>query len=155
MIETDQAPQPQYYPNPLESQQSTMLMLTDVNEPIRKLMLFYMGQQEDNQGNTIQVGEQLLSSEGIHSVIGQIETVVNRITTMTAFNRKRDIPKILKVFYKPLVQDLLFNKVRYNIKNNADRNKIYWCAFNLALITAKRADGETLTDKKFMKGSQQ
>ena len=131
---------------------SSILQLTNPENELLKMELTFRSQILDKDSNVIQIGEPLLNDEGVSSVIGQVQSVVNQVAIMSSFD-KNDIPKIIDFLGDTLSKDLMMNRVKYNITTAAARDKVYFSAISTTYITLKRAmnNGE----RSFWKGSQQ
>lgn len=138
--------------SPMNQYGSSILQLTNPQKEIQKMELTFRSQILDKDGNAIQIGPPLMNEEGISSVVGQVQSVVNQITIMSDFDEK-DVPLLIDFLGDTLAKDLMMNRIRYEIKIPAARDKIYFSALSGAYITLKRAvkNGE----RSFWKGSQQ
>lgn len=148
MIESEQAP----FMSPLNQYGGTIVQLTNPDGELYKMELTLRSQILDKDGNAVQVGEPLLSEEGINSVIGQVQSIINQVTVMSNFEAK-DLPLMIDFLGDTLAKDLMLNRDRYRIKNASARDKIYFAVCTGAYIVMKRAlnNGE----RGFWKGSQQ
>lgn len=140
------------FANPLSQFGSSILQLTNPESEIYKMELTLRSEILDKEGNPKRIGFPLLNDEGISSVIGQVQTIVNQITIMSNFESK-DIPLLIDFLADTLAKDLMQNRKKYQIDNSAARDKIYYSVLSTAYITLKRAlnNGE----RGFWKGSQQ
>ena len=108
----------------------------------------------DKEGKATKVGDPLMNELGINSVIGQVQSIVNRVTIMSNLN-KNEVPMLIDFLGDTLAKDLMMNRIRYQIKESSSRDKIFFTALSNAFICMKRAFDEGISDKKFWKGSQQ
>lgn len=138
--------------SPMSQYGSSILQLTNPQKEIQKMELTFRSQILDKDNNPQQIGPPLMNEEGITSVIGQVQSVVNQITIMSNFDDK-DVPLLIDFLGDTLAKDLMMNRIRYEIKTPAARDKIYFSALSGAYVTLKRAvkNGE----RGFWKGSQQ
>ena len=138
--------------SPLNQYGGTIVQLTNPEGELYKMELTLRSQILDADGNPVQIGQPLLSDEGISSVIGQVQTIINQATVMSNFTDK-DIPLLVDYLADTLAQDLMQNRVKYNITNTSARSKIFFAACTGSFIILKRAmnNGE----RGFWKGSQQ
>lgn len=140
------------YLSPMQSYQGTILQLTNPEAEMYKLELSLRNMKIDNNGKLVKLGEPLLNEIGISSVIGQVQALMNQVTIMSNFE-KNDIEKLTDYLGDTLARDLMLNRIKYEIKDGYDRDKIYFQSLTCAFVTMKRAleQGE----KRFWKGSQQ
>jgi len=140
------------YLSPMQSYGSSIVSMTNPEDELFKMELTLRGQILDKDGNVKQAGEPLLNEEGINNVIGTVQTLVNRISVMSNFN-KYEVPMLIDFLGDTLAVDLMLNRVRYGIKNVAVRNKIFFTVLSTSFVTLKRGFEEG--EKRFWKGSQQ
>ena len=147
-METEQQAAP--YMTPMDRYGSSIYHMTSTEDEIKKL--------EETFRGTIYIGNKVISSkeplmndEGINSMIGSLQSVVNRITIMSNFD-KTDIENIINFYADTVAKDLMLNKRKYGISNNSARDKVYFSLLTVAFSTMKRALEEG--DKRFWKGSQ-
>ena len=148
--------QPQQLPSsslmtPRDEYGGSIITLTNPEKVIENAKLTYRSQIEDSDGVVHQNGEPLMNEEGINSVIGQIQTLVNQVTVMSNLN-KMEIPMLVEFLGDTLAKDLMMNRIRYDIKSSSSRDKIYFTALTSAFVCMKRAYEEG--EKRFWKGSQ-
>lgn len=138
--------------SPMQQYSSSILQLTNPENEIFKMELTLRSQIVDKDGNPHNVGDPLLNEQGISSVIGQVQALLNQVTIMSNFEKK-DIPLMIDFLGDTLAKDLMMNRLRYNIRTPAARDKIYFAALSGAYVCMKRAlnNGE----RGFWKGSQQ
>lgn len=138
--------------SPMQQYGSSILQLTNPENEILKMELTFRSQILDKDGNVIQVGEPLMNDEGVSSIIGQVQSIVNQVAVMSNFEVK-DLPKLIDFLGDTIAKDLMMNKIRYNIKSSSSRDKIFFSAISTTYVTLKRAvnNGE----RGFWKGSQQ
>ncbi len=150
--EQPQVARPISYQSPINQYASSILTLTNPENELHKMELSFRGMIIDKDGNAKQLGTALLNEEGISSVIGQVQIIVNQVTIMSNFT-KYDIPILLNFLGDSLAKDLMMNRRTYQIKSTADRDKIYFATLGSAFITLKRGFEEG--DRRFWKGSTQ
>jgi len=137
--------------SPMQNYASSILQLTNPENEIYKMELTLRSQIVDKEGNPQTVGDPLCNELGVNSVIGQVQVVVNQVTIMSNFE-SRDIPLLVDFLGDTMAKDLMMNRIRYDIKTPAARDKIYFAALTGSYICLKRAlnNGE----RGFWKGSQ-
>jgi len=138
--------------SPMQQYGSSILQLTNPDQELLKMELTFRAQILNEDGKAKQIGQPLLNDEGISSVIGQVQSVVNQVTIMSNFQEK-DIPMLIDFLGDTLSKDLMMNRKAYEIETAAARDKIYFVSLSTAYVTLKRAlnNGE----RGFWKGSQQ
>lgn len=131
----------QQYKQPMDTYSGAIIQLTDPQELLFAMELTFKGHKLDRDGNIIDTGDRLLNDKGINSIIGQIQSILNRVTVLS--NVDSDI---IEKFMLPLVdtiaQDLMVNKKTYEIKDSVTRTKISNIAQNTAHICLLRAKEE-------------
>lgn len=149
-------PQPQVrtspYQSPMHNFGSSIILLTNPESELRKMELVWRSMIADSEGNVKAVGEPLMNELGINSVLGQIQAIISQVTVMSNLN-KNEIPMLIDFLGDTLAKDLMMNRVAYQIRTPAARDKIYYTSLTGAFICMKRAYEEG--DKRFWKGSQQ
>ena len=140
------------YANPMSNYGSSILMLTSPKNSLYELELTYRGLRENKDGDFIKVGKPLMNEEGVNSVLGIAQSIINQVTILGNLN-KTDIPSLMELLSDTLARDLMINKLRYEITDSTARDKIYFSTLSSAYITMKRAFEEG--DRRFWKGSQQ
>jgi len=143
--------QPMPFMTPRDEYGGSIVTLTNPENVIFKLELTYRSQVEDKDGNIKQIGAPLMNEEGINSVIGQIQTLVNQVTVMSNLN-KAEVPMLVDFLGDTLAKDLMVNRLKYNIISSSARDKIFFTALTSAFVCMKRAFEEG--EKRFWKGSQ-
>lgn len=143
--------QPMPFMTPRDEYGGSIVTLTNPYKVIDNAKLTYRSQIEDSNGNIVQNGEPLMNEEGINSVIGQIQTLVNQVTVMSNLN-KAEVPMLVDFLGDTLAKDLMMNRIKYEIKSSSSRDKIYFTALTSAFVCMKRAFEEG--EKRFWKGSQ-
>ena len=138
--------------SPMQQYGSSILQLTNPDHELLKMELTFRSQILDKDGNIVQIGDPLMNDEGVSSVIGQVQSIVNQVTVMSNFGDK-DIALLIDFLADTLAKDLMMNRENYDIDEGAARDKIYFSAVSTTYITLKRAlnNGE----RSFWKGSQQ
>lgn len=106
----------------------------------------------EHENQLVQVSPALMNEQGIRSIIGHVESVVNRITSMSKFDDKQ-VYNLIMAFSEALRIDLMLNRVRYEITNPSARYKIAFEAKMCAYASLQKAheQGERL----FLKSSHQ
>jgi len=140
------------YASPMHNFGGSILLLTNPENELTKMELTFRSMRVDAKGNTQVVGDPLMNELGINSVIGQVQSIVSQVTVMSNLN-KNEIPMLTDFLGDTLAKDLMLNRVNYEIKTPAARDRIYFTALATAFICMKRAYEEG--DKRFWKGSQQ
>ena len=90
--------------SPMQQYGSSILQLTNPENELLKMELTFRSQILDKDSNVIQIGKPLLNDEGVSSVIGQVQSVVNQVAIMSSFD-KHDIPKIIDFLGDTLSKD--------------------------------------------------
>lgn len=140
------------YQAPMHQPGGSMIHMTNPENELLKMELTLRSQILDDKGNPKRCGDPLMNDEGISSVMGYVQTVVNQVTIMSNLNRN-EISGLMDFLSDTLANDLMLNRERYNIQTASARSKIFFTALTSAFITMKRAyEGD---DKRFWKGSQQ
>lgn len=141
------------YQSPMYNYAGSIIMLTNPSD-----LLFQLEQDlrnviyNENTKEYDPLGDPLLNNEGVSSVLSIVRSRVNQITIMSNLEEK-NINALQELLADNLAQDLMINRVKYNIKNPSARTKIMdnTCAY--AFICMRRAYNEG--DRRFWKGSQQ
>lgn len=138
--------------SPMQQYGSSILELTNPQNELLKMELTFRAMILDKDGNERQIGKPLMNEEGISSVIGQVQSLVNQVTIMSNF-KDNDIPMMVEFLGDTLAKDLMMNRIAYKIESTSSRDKIYFSALATTFVTLKRAlnNGE----RGFWKGSQQ
>jgi len=139
------------YQSPMNNLAGSILFLTNPENELHRFELTLRNCIIDETGKPIQLGEPLLNEEGIKSIIGQTQSIVNQDTVMSHF--QEEIPQLLDLFADSLIKDLMMNRVTYNIKIAAARDKILSMATVHAYTCLRR--GFEQGERRFWKGSQQ
>lgn len=140
---------------PMQQYGSSILLLTNPENDLYKMELTFRGMKLNNDGNPEEAGEPYMNAEGVTSVIGQVQAIVSQVTIMSNLSKDNEIPNIMDFLGDTLAKDLMVNRFKYGIKDFATRDKIYFIALTQAFITMKRACEQSLSDKKFWRGSVQ
>lgn len=153
MTETDANPTPPYtLTNPMNNYGGSIIYLTNPDNELRKLELTLRNAIEDEQGNVISKGPPLLNEEGIRSIVGLVQSVVNQVTIMSSL-QEWEVESIGDMLADTLARDLMVNRKSYQIINASARDRIFTNALITARVTMNRARNES--DKRFWKGSTQ
>lgn len=128
----------------------SIYQMTEVDPEIRRFKLSLMSGEEQPDGTIIYYDEPILNDKGVRSVMGQIDSIVHRITIMSNLSNE-EISKEMISSSRTLILDLMFNRVNYGIKNSiSDRTKIVSMFQSLVFSCIKRSmSGD---DKRFWKG---
>lgn len=140
------------YSSPMHNFAGSILLLTNPDNELYKLELSLRNMVLDREGNQKSAGKALLNEEGIMSVLGQTQAIVNQVTVMSNLE-PQEIPRLVDFLADTLARDLMVNRHYYAIENAAARDKIYFMALTSAFICMKRANEEG--ERRFWKGSQQ
>ena len=140
------------YANPMNNYGSSIIAMTNPDDELYKMELTFRSQVIDGNGVAQTVGEPLMNELGINSVIGVVQSLVNRVTVMSNLN-KHDVPMLIDFLGDTLAKDLMMNRNKYKIRTTTARSKIFFTAISTAFVTMKRAYEQG--EKIFWKGSQQ
>ena len=140
------------FQTPMSQFGTSVLQLTNPDKDLLKMEMTFRAQAQDSDGNIVQLGNPLMNDEGISSVIGQVQAIVNQVTVMSNIDEK-NIPILIDFIGDTLAKDMMVNRIRYHITNPAARDKIYFSALATSFVCLRRAlnNGE----RSFLKGSQQ
>ena len=155
MEETQEVP-PQIrsspYQSPMHQYGSAIILLTNPENELHRMELTFRGMKLDDEGTAKQIGIALMNDNGVSSVIGTIQSLVNQISIMSNLDKK-NISNLIDYIGDTLAKDLMINRISYGIVSVTARDKIYQTALSTSFITLKRAFEEG--DKRFWKGSVQ
>lgn len=140
------------YASPMYNYGSSIVTLTSPDDELYKMEMSLKGLREDDRGNVVKVGEPLLNTDGINSVMSQVQALMSRVSIMSNFD-KYDVPAILDFLGDTLAKDLMLNRVDYGIVSPSVRDKVYFLVLASAWTALKRGYEEG--DRRFWKGSQQ
>lgn len=145
--------QPQgYMASPVNLYGGAIEKLTDPEDEMYKMELTLRGYKLSHSGQAIPMGEPLISDEGISSMIGIIQGLVQR-SGIIGFVEKNDRNVLLMEMSDTIIKDLMVNRLKYKITNPSARDRILNIATSNAFVTLNRSlDGG---DRRFWKGSQQ
>ena len=138
--------------SPMNSYAGTIVAMTNPQGELRKLELTLKSMVEDSHGNTRKIGDALMNELGVNSVLGQVQSLVNRNTIMSNLD-DGEVSVLMDFIGDTLSRDLMMNREKYGIDNSASRDKIFFSALSTAFVVLKRGFEEG--DKRFWKGSQQ
>lgn len=141
-----------FFTNPRNMYGSAITTLTNPENEVTKMELTFKNARMDSNNNITTTGKPLMNEYGINSIIGIVQSVMNQVTVMSNIN-KQEIPNLMEFLSDTLSRDLMINRVAYDIKSKASRDKIFFTALTSTYITLKRAYEEG--DKRFWKGSVQ
>lgn len=142
----------QPYASPMSQMQGNMVVMTNPDDEIYKFELALKGKMLNRENREVAISPALMNDVGVGSVVGQVQAAVNRVAVMSNFDSS-DIPRVIELLADGLVQDLMMNRVHYQIIDGSARNKIFNMSLILVFITCKRALDEG--DRRFWKGTQQ
>lgn len=155
-MDTAQFEQPQVksspYASPMNNFSGSIIFLTNPDNELFKLEMTLRNMVMGKEGEPRSVGKPLLNDEGVSSVVGQVQAIVNQVTVMSNLEPE-EIPRLVDFLADTLARDLMINRGQYNIENGSSRDKIYFGALTSAFICMKRANEEG--ERRFWKGSQQ
>lgn len=140
------------YSSPMHNYGSSIIMMTNPEDELYKMELTFRSANLNAEGEVIPVGDPLMNELGINSVVGIVQSIVNRVTIMSNLE-KFDIVQVMDFLGDTLSKDLMMNRLVYNIKTATARDKIYFTTLSSSFMTMKRALQEG--EKRFWKGSQQ
>lgn len=151
--EQAQAPQVRSspYQSPMHQFAGSILLLTNPENELYKLELTLRGLVEA-KGELKQNGESLLNDEGVRSVLGQAQALVNRVTVMSNLE-STEVANLMDFLADTLAKDLMLNRTFYEIKNASARDRIFYEVLATTFVCLKRAADEG--ERKFWKGSEQ
>jgi len=152
MQQAGQAAAASSFQSPMHGYGSSIILLTNPENELYKMELALRGMIMDKDGKPHSVGDPLMNDEGINSVMGQTQAIVNQITIMSNLT-KYEVPMMIDFLGDTIAKDLMVNREKYHITNYAARDKIYFLTLSTAFITMKRAFEEG--DKRFWKGATQ
>ena len=144
---------PMPFGNPQQSFGSSISTLTNPENELFKMELALRNMILDKDGNPKSVGEPLLNEMGISSVMGQIQAIVSQTTIMSNFDKREEVIILTDFLADTLAKDLMINRIKYNIRSQASRSKIYFIAVSSSYICLKRAFSEG--ERRFWKGTEQ
>jgi hypothetical protein len=140
------------YQSPMYNYGSGIILLTNPKDEISTLELTYRSAIIGKKGEVYQIGEPMMNEEGIKSVIGQVQAIVNKVTIMSNLKENLIIGE-LEFLADTLCRDLMLNRIKYKITNKSSRDKIYFSALVLSFNTMRRSVDEG--ERRFWKGSVQ
>lgn len=140
------------FSNPVHPHGGSIILLTNPSNEMYKMELALRSMILDGEGNPIKTGDALLNDEGICSVIGTVQSLVNQVAIMSNLE-KGEVQMLMMSLADTLCIDLMANRSKYFIRNIAARDKIHFIAMSTAFVTLKRAFNEG--DKRFWKGTTQ
>lgn len=152
---------------PMFNYGSSIVFLTNPENELFKMELTFRGLAiNDKTGEPYKVGEPLMNEQGIKSVLGLVQSIVNQVTIFGNLS-KNEIPLIMMELSDTLDRDLMVNKINYAIGktiitkdgrqvvyyNPSVRDRIAFMVTSQAFICLSRAkEGD---DKRFWKGAVQ
>ena len=142
------------YSSPMYQYGSSILFLTNPENELFKLELTLRGMKADGDGNTKRIGEALMNDIGVSEILGMTQSIVNQVTILSSLDRD-DIDTLRDFLGDTLAKDLMVNRFRYAINNASVRDQIYFSTIATGFICMKRAQNDTLSDKKFWRNTVQ
>ena len=140
------------YAVPLRDSSGSIIILTNPEDELAKLELTLRGLVDNGEGGFRRVGDALLNDEGVSSVLGLVQSVVNRNSVLSELYDDKII-SLVDFLADTLIKDLMLNNKRYMIVNNSSRDRIFFSCLSCAFICLSRArDGG---ERRFWKGSSQ
>lgn len=125
------------FTSPMNRLGDSILVLTDPSEEVRQIELTLRSLKEGDDGKLVSVGEPLLNTIGVSSVIGICKALVARTTVMSNLDDK-DVSELMMSLVNTLTMDLMANHKVYGIKNIVTRDKIWFTVTSLTYVTLKR-----------------
>lgn len=154
MDSTDQQlVRPQPFSAPNNQYGSSIATLTNPENDLYKMELALRNMMLDKDGVAKSVGQPLMNEQGISSVMGQVQAIVNQTTIMSNFDKREEVGILTEFLADTMAKDLMINRVSYGIKTQAARSKIYYISITSAYICLKRALSEG--ERRFWKGTEQ
>lgn len=143
-----------YTPGQSNIQASSIVELTNPEDELRNMELMLKNCREDENGNEVPIPntQPLLNLQGISSVLTQMKSVISRVTFLSKYD-ENEIRQLMMLFSDSLIQDLMSNRVKYDIKRSEDRTKIVRLAQLMVYPALKRAF--EANDKAFFSRVQQ
>jgi hypothetical protein len=139
------------YASPMHQFSQGIILLTNPENDLFKLELTLRGLVEV-RGKVAKGSEPLMNDEGVRSVLGQVQSIVNRITVLSKFDDGENT-RLMRMFFDTLIKDLMLNRVHYEIKNASAPDRIFSECCLTAYECLKR--GHEQGERNFWKGSQQ
>jgi len=146
-----QQPMPQTFGTPFHQFGSSIILLTNPENALNKLELVFRNVRESEDGKLLPCGKPLMNNEGINSVIGTLQILINQISILSNFE-KNEIASLIEFTADTLIKDLMINRVKYQMVSSTARDRVF---FSLAQVFATLKRGYLGDDKKFWKGSVQ
>lgn len=129
---------PMPYRNPAQNYGGSIVQLTNPDSELRKMEQTFRSIIVDKKGTIIQVGDPLMNELGISSVIGQVQSIVNRVTILSNLNEK-EVPILIDFLGDTIAKDLMVNRKAYEIESPATRDKIFFSAITTSFVCMKRS----------------
>lgn len=131
--------------------QGAIADLTNPELVIGQFEMMLRGEEISPSGSRVQVMKPLVNSEGVKSITLQLNGVVSQISIMSNYEED-NIKNLITYLAETLAHDLMLNRVRYDIKDQSARDKIYFSALSTANAAMRRAleNGE----RQFWRNSQ-
>jgi hypothetical protein len=138
------------YSSPFYQYGSSIQTMTNPKSLLEDLELYLKGLRKDRKGNVLVVGKPLLNNFGINRIMGLVYSMVNRLTIMSNIN-KNELPFLMMNFSDAIIQDLMENKAKFDVKDHVDCTIILNECQNVVFMCIKRGYEEG--DRRFWKGS--
>lgn len=138
--------------SPMNQYGGSIVLLTNPESELYNFELSLRNMVIDKDGNPKSAGDPLLNEEGISTVLGSVQTIVNRNTVLGNLD-DGGVDSMRNYFAETLVKTLMMSQVKYEIKSNSAMEKIYGDAIELVQMCLTRAKDEG--ERRFWKGSQQ
>lgn len=140
------------YGNPMNIYQGAITELTNPGRELYELELSLKGKYADENGIEKEMGEPLCNDKGVSSILRMAKATVSQVSFMSNYDENL-IPKLIMYLAKTLIRDLMFNKLKYEIKDDRARHTITYITCVASNAACRRAleNGE----RRFWKGSQQ
>lgn len=142
------------YTSPMYQYGSSIMFLTNPEQELFKLELTLRGMKANEGGDAIKIGPALLNDMGVSEILGMTQSIVNQVTILSSLERD-DIDTLRDFLGDTLAKDLMVNRTRYDITNTSIRDQVYFSTIATAFICMKRAQNDTLSDKKFWRNTVQ
>lgn len=121
---------------------NAIITLTNPNEDLFRLECALRGLDIDQIGNIQKVGEPLMNKEGAHQVISMLRSRAHKIQVLGYINKDEKDRETMEVM-DVLVQKLMVNKEKFDIKSDVDRTYIIELCrgYYLSILDASEGGG--------------
>jgi len=141
-----------YYKAPIDTLGSSVIILTNPSDVLHEMELALRSIYKDSNNVIHQYDKPLLNDLGISAVMGMAQSLVNRVTVLSNYDR-HEINHVMDDFCDVLIKDLMINRIKYEITLPTARARIVTMARNICTSCMKRADIKTISDKKWLRGA--